>query len=344
MSEWEQVGENLVRHANGTYYLRAKVLGKVIRVSLRTKNLRIAKIKRDDRLTEERSRATARRPVEVRTLRDAVAVLRSEMLARPHLRPKSLSYAKDVSRILENTLPLDIHARTWTKQEAASWWQRVVDRYSASVSNKVLAAGRRMAGILVEHGIRSDDPTVDLRRIPIRTKEHALPNREDISRIIEFIRTQGKRGCLESSRLVAVLAYSGMRIGECRKLRREDLGGDWLVVGGDGETKGRSFRRVPISPPLRAVLDEMLAEQWVGPLFEMQNPRKALHTACRRLGLPDMRVHDLRHWYATWCIESGIDVPTVAKWMGHKDGGVLAMRTYGHVRDEHGARMAATLR
>jgi hypothetical protein len=38
MGEWTQVAENIVRHANGTYYLRAKVHGKVIRESLKVKD------------------------------------------------------------------------------------------------------------------------------------------------------------------------------------------------------------------------------------------------------------------------------------------------------------------
>ena len=39
-------------------------------------------------------------------------------------------------------------------------------------------------------------------------------------------------------------------------------------------------------------------------------------------------------------IESGVDIPTVSKWLGHSDGGALAMRTYGHLRREHSAAMA----
>jgi integrase len=45
--------------------------------------------------------------------------------------------------------------------------------------------------------------------------------------------------------------------------------------------------------------------------------------------------HDFRHIFATTCIESGVDIPTVAGWLGHNDGGVLAMKTYGHLRPDH---------
>ena len=43
---------------------------------------------------------------------------------------------------------------------------------------------------------------------------------------------------------------------------------------------------------------------------------------------------------ATRCIESGVDIPTVSRWLGHKDGGALAMKTYGHLRREHSIAQA----
>jgi hypothetical protein len=30
-----------------------------------------------------------------------------------------------------------------------------------------------------------------------------------------------------------------------------------------------------------------------------------------------------------------VDIPTVSRWLGHKDGGALAMRVYGHLRQDH---------
>jgi hypothetical protein len=34
-----------------------------------------------------------------------------------------------------------------------------------------------------------------------------------------------------------------------------------------------------------------------------------------------------------------VDIPTVSRWLGHKDGGALAMRVYGHLRQEHSFSM-----
>ncbi|MFA5263189.1 MAG: tyrosine-type recombinase/integrase, partial [Opitutaceae bacterium] len=63
--------------------------------------------------------------------------------------------------------------------------------------------------------------------------------------------------------------------------------------------------------------------------------KTCITTACRRLSYPRFSHHDFRHFFATTCIESGVDIPTVSRWLGHKDGGALAMRVYGHLRQEH---------
>ena len=68
--------------------------------------------------------------------------------------------------------------------------------------------------------------------------------------------------------------------------------------------------------------------------------QKSLDTACERVGIPRIAHHDLRHLFATTCIKSGIDIPTVSRWLGHKDGGALAMKVYGHLRDHHSKAMA----
>ncbi|MBU6401492.1 MAG: hypothetical protein KGS61_14340 [Verrucomicrobia bacterium] len=38
-------------------------------------------------------------------------------------------------------------------------------------------------------------------------------------------------------------------------------------------------------------------------------------------------------------LESGVDIPTISRWLGHSDGGALAMRVYGHLRQEHSFAM-----
>ena len=38
---------------------------------------------------------------------------------------------------------------------------------------------------------------------------------------------------------------------------------------------------------------------------------------------------------------AGIDFMTIPSWLGHKDGGILIGKVYGHLLDEHRQKMAA---
>jgi integrase len=58
------------------------------------------------------------------------------------------------------------------------------------------------------------------------------------------------------------------------------------------------------------------------------------------IGIERITHHDLRHLFATRCIESGMDIPTVARWLGHVDGGALAMKVYGRLRRAHSQQAA----
>src|SRR5437870_10938551 len=88
----------------------------------------------------------------------------------------------------------------------------------------------------------------------------------------------------------------------------------------------------------RALFERMRSERHGEALdakvFRVGECQKALDRACKKVGTDRITHHDLRHLFATRCIESGVDIPTVSRWLGHKDGGALAMKTYGHLRRE----------
>lgn len=349
MKDFVQVGENLVRHAGGTIYLRAKVRGKVIKVSLGTKELKVAKLARDDRLTAMRAAALAQTSnVGVRTLGDAVAVLSARLVDQPHLSAATQRYYRQMIQILKATLPTELHARTWTAKEAASWWRRIAAKYSSQRANNVLGVAKQVGKLIVELGLRVDDPTEKLKRLPIQEKDLIIPSRQQVMEIVGSIRGQGKSNSEEAADYVEFLAFAGCRHGQAKAFLLEHDEGEWLkfpsgVVG----TKGASTRRLPISPPLRVILDRIrkrLGDGALnGPMFKIQTPRIALGNSCKRLGLSHVRIHDLRHFFTTFAIEAGVDIPTVSRWLGHKDGGRLLLKTYGHLRDEHSLHSASKL-
>jgi integrase len=70
------------------------------------------------------------------------------------------------------------------------------------------------------------------------------------------------------------------------------------------------------------------------------NPlRKAHDTACRRAKIQNFTVHDWRHHWASWCVMSGIDLPTIQRMGGW--AGLRMVERYVAVSTDH---MAAAVR
>lgn len=168
-----------------------------------------------------------------------------------------------------------------------------------------------------------------------------MPPPETIEAIIADVRSQNLRHSEQSANFIGFLAFSGMRVGEARMVCWKDVREDFIRVrGGEEGTKNRRERDVPIITRLSETLERMRlfppdSIRPDRPPFTLGSPRWALASACQRLGVDRLRVHDLRHFFATWCIQSGVDIPTVAGWLGHTDGGVLLMKTYSHLAARH---------
>jgi len=160
--------------------------------------------------------------------------------------------------------------------------------------------------------------------------------------LVEEIRRVPFGPCAACADFVEFLAYGGFRKGEAAHVAWADCDmekGEILVRGDPVTgTKNSEVRRVPMIPDMRRLL-ELLRSERPGepadkPVMRVRESQGALNRACRVLSIPRFTHHDLRHLFATRCIESGVDVPTVSRWLGHKDGGALAMKVYGHLRDQ----------
>ena len=100
---------------------------------------------------------------------------------------------------------------------------------------------------------------------------------------------------------------------------------------------------MPLFPAMRKILestfdlDKVSRDEY---LFKLKSASASLDAASRIAGLPRFTHHCLRHFFVSNAIEKGIDFKTIANCIGHKDGGLLVAKTYGHLRDSHSHEMA----
>jgi integrase len=148
----------------------------------------------------------------------------------------------------------------------------------------------------------------------------------------------------EAADFARLLVFTGMRVDEARHLTWGDLDFEKGRIRVRGTKSETSERTVPMIPECRDFLLSLERGKPDERVSGVEDINRALAGASKRLKIPKLTHHSLRHLFATICIESDVDIPTVSRWLGHADGGALAMRIYGHLRDEHSQAAAAKVR
>lgn len=196
-------------------------------------------------------------------------------------------------------------------------------------------------------------PTENLRPLECRPRRRPLWTSEQIEKVCQAALAECSNG-QSLADYIRFLAFTGVRRNEALQVKWADV--DWanrrLAVR---VTKYGTHRDVDLNPPLETLLRELQlratpSQQWLfpnpraprddQPARSLQASLEIARTAAR---LPDFRFHDLRHYFVSTCVMARIDYMTIARWIGHRDGGVLIGRVYGHLRDEHAKKMAALL-
>lgn len=133
--------------------------------------------------------------------------------------------------------------------------------------------------------------------------------------------------------LIELLGETGLRVGEALALRWRDvdLGARPSVFVQQGKTAA-ARRKVPLSPRAVAALGRVERGEEDALVFSprsAQGVRMAVRTACGKAGLPMLRTHSLRHIAASHLAQAGVPASTIARVLGHADGGMLVMKRYG---------------
>jgi len=207
---------------------------------------------------------------------------------------------------------------------------------------------RHVIEVGIEAGARYDNPARFIKASAARTTQLRLPEPDQFAAFVKEVESDGKGYCRHSANLVRFLAYGGFRKSEAANVTWADVDmtKESIHVRGDPETRTKNgeMRFIPMIPEMKALLQRLQAErpdrQPTDAVMTAKECQRSIDSACKRLGIPRFTHHGLRHMFMTQCIESDVDIPTASRWLGHKDGGALAMKTYGHLRDEHSAAMA----
>jgi integrase len=358
----------------GTYYARCKVNGKPVRASLETDVFTTAKLRLPDKLkelrkpktqigtfadgrikyeTETRNGYTSRknRLVKLAPLSIAYRLRCLECLRRSLV--ECLFYPNKTWKELSEQARQDAFAKLdamkasdFVKAHCEAWQARYSDQYSPSVFNNTVNTFRR---VLELAGLPHDDnPTYKIGRMDILEKPIRLPSPEQFDRIITLVETSGAAQAKDCANLVRFLAFTGTRISEAKQAVWADV--DWqentLEIHSVKVRSGHDqnvTRKIPLNPALKQLLERLQQKQnpkSADRICKISECQRSLDRACKLAECKRLTHHDLRHYFVTKCLQAGIDVFTLAKWVGHRDNGKLLLKVYSHLQAEHSQAMA----
>jgi integrase len=206
----------------------------------------------------------------------------------------------------------------------------------------------------VEDRVIPQDPCKGVSLPAVRRTEAAmrLPTAEQVGALLE--------AADESFRaFLGLCAFAGLRLGEASAVQVGDI--DFLrrtlkvsrqVQWGAGPEirapKYGSERTIYLPDGLLAMLSQHVARREVGNLSAADKsawlfvggtdalpPRQGLvgerwRATCKRAGVPEIKLHDLRHFYASGLIAAGCDVVTVQRALGHAQASTT-LNVYAHL-------------
>ncbi len=189
-------------------------------------------------------------------------------------------------------------------------------------------------------------------RIQVNTerKRRRYLSREELQRLLAELDTFGATALRwRFAQLVRLLLLTGCRLREIMHARWDWLNADATVLvipadkhktGGDGND-----RIVHLPPAATAILQELRRRsnsQWViagagdGPLISYRRQWLELLAAAN---IRELRIHDLRHSYASMAVSAGLSLPQIGGLLGHASP--LTTARYAHLVNEAAAALAA---
>ena len=204
-------------------------------------------------------------------------------------------------------------------------------------ANRTLGVLSKMFNMAEVWGLRPDgsNPCLHVKRFKEERRERFL-SADEFRRLGAVLDEILEDGSETRSAVVAIrlLMLTGCRLSEIQKLRWEhvDLDAGELNLP-DTKTGGRAVPLAPSAVRLLAALPRDIDNPWViagrkagSRLTDLQHPWRRIRD---RAGLPGVRIHDLRHSFASRALALGEGLPMIGKLLGHTQ--VQTTARYAHL-------------
>jgi integrase len=265
-----------------------------------------------------------------------------------HLPRKRPGTAADYRRMLNN----HIRPHFGTHTKIADVRFEDVDRLHRKITkaghlhraNRVVAVLSRMFSLGARWGMCEGNPCRHIERNHEAKRKRYL-TADELGRLIEAL---NKHSDQSTANIFRLLLLTGARRGEVLSARWADLdlsAGLWTKPA--STTKQAQEHQVPLSAPARLLLSEIREAQarkhpkkplgeYVfpgnGDARHVVNIKRAWRSICKAAKISGLRIHDLRHSFASHLVSGGASLPLIGALLGHSNP--VTTHRYSHLFDD----------
>jgi integrase len=203
-------------------------------------------------------------------------------------------------------------------------------------ANRVAAVSSKMFALAIRWRLRLDNPAKGIERNPeTKRKRYATP--AELQRLMPALDRHPDQQGADIFRLCML---TGCRSHEAMSARWDQIkiaAGTWIKPG--STTKQRTDHVVPLSAPAKQLLAELRQRtnsEWVFPADSKPGHRvtiaKSWRLLCKAAKISGLRVHDLRHSFASQLVSQGASLPLIGALLGHTQAQTTAR--YAHLFDD----------
>lgn len=193
---------------------------------------------------------------------------------------------------------------------------------------------RHALNLAVEWELLEKNPAARVPLFNVDNKRESYLNDEELQRLVSVLHSHKNRNVCA---VIVWLLSTGARCGEALKATWDQIdrpNRTWRIPSNN--SKSKRVRSVPLNESAIAVLDQLEIGSSSPFIFVSPNtgqPYTTIMKSWERIralaGLPHLRIHDLRHSFASFLVNSGMSLYSVQQILGHSDPSVTTR--YAHL-------------
>jgi integrase len=210
----------------------------------------------------------------------------------------------------------------------------IADGLKPGSVNRYMALVKYIFNLAERWEIIVKSPARGISRMADNNRKERYLTKEETSRLLVVLKDSPNRVMAD---LITFLILTGARKSEASKARWENINlqtGVWTVP----LSKSGKPRYIPLSKAAIALLEKrringseyVFASPKTGrPLIHLYYPWDKIR---KQAGIPDVRIHDIRHNYASLLVNNGRSLYEVQKLLGHAD--ISTTQRYAHLSQD----------